>query len=213
MDLAVSDRNIPLLGGQEASTMATVSQMDQEFLRDLREHISRFLVRTARRLAGRAGRLLEIGPQERLEVRECFANYSVDTFDIVATYKPTYVGDITKRNISISDETYDCVVCIDVIEHTLDPFGAVQEMRRMLKHGGMLLISAPLNFRIHGPIPDCWRFTEHGFKVLLRDFEILDMDILESPGRDLFPVHYNVLAMNNKSRRVVDGDLKFRFID
>lgn len=95
---------------------------------------------------------------------------------------------------------------------TLDPFGAIREIRRILRQSGLLLISAPLNCRIHGPLPDCWRFTEHGFKVLLRDFEILDFDILESPGRDLFPLHYNVQAKNDKFKQTADADLKFRFI-
>jgi len=193
--------------------MATVSPMDENFLPMARDHITRFLQRTAKLLSGRSGRLLEIGPQGRTEAREFFANYSVDTFDIVDTYGPTHVGDITKRNESIPDETYDCVVCMDVIEHTLDPFAAVREMRRILKHGGFLLVSAPLNFRIHGPIPDCWRFTEHGFKALLRDFEISEIDILESPGRDLFPIHYNVLAKNDRYRQTADTEISFRFID
>lgn len=30
-------------------------------------------------------------------------------------------------------------------------------------------------------------FTEHGFKVLLRDFDVVKIDILETHGRDLFP--------------------------
>ena len=193
--------------------MAVVSQMDADFLQAGREHIARFLKRNAERLAGCSGRLLEIGPQDRTEVRQQFHNFAIDTFDIVDTHKPTFVGDITRHNEFVSDETYDCIVCMDVIEHTLDPFGAVREMRRILKQAGVLLISAPLNFRIHGPLPDCWRFTEHGFKVLLRDFEILEIDILEAPGRDLFPVHYNVLAKKDKLKRVADADLIFRFIE
>lgn len=193
--------------------MATVSQMDKDFLRMGRKHITRFLDRTAARLSAQSGRLLEIGPQDRSEVRERFGNYAIDTFDIVDTFKPTYVGDITKQNDFICDDAYDCVVCMDVIEHTLDPFGAVRELRRVLKHGGFLLTGAPLNFRIHGPIPDCWRFTEHGFKSLLRDFEVLEIDILETPGRDLFPMRYNVLAKNDKVKHGTEADLKFRFIE
>jgi SAM-dependent methyltransferase len=191
--------------------MAIVSEMDRQFLALGRDHITRFLQRIGKSLSGRPGRLLEVGPQGRSEVRECFPNYTIDTLDIVDTYNPTHIGDITRRNEIIPDHTYDCVVCMDVIEHTLDPFGAVQEMRRILKPSGQLLISAPLNFRIHGPIPDCWRFTEHGFKVLLRQFEILEIDILQAPGRELFPIHYNILA-----KRGTDGETApepvFRFI-
>ena len=192
--------------------MATVSQFDEETGVLARAHINDFVRRIANDLSSRTGRLLEIGPQERSLVRESFTNFAIDTFDIVDTYKPTHVGDITKHNASIPDSTYDCVVGMEVLEHTIDPFGGVREMRRILKDEGYLLVSAPLNWRIHGPIPDCWRFTEHGFKVLLRDFDIIEIDILETPGRDLFPIHYNVLARCNKSKQTADSDLKFRFI-
>ena len=193
--------------------MAKVSEFDEEMGVLARDHINRFLERVARQLAGRSGRLLEIGPQERSDVRRLFGNFVHETFDVVDTYRPTHVGNITRRNDFIPDATYDCVVCMEVLEHTLDPFGAVREIRRILKDGGELLVSAPLNWRIHGPIPDCWRFTEHGFKVLLRDFDIVEIDSLETPGRDLFPVHYNVLARNDKRKATADSDLEFRFID
>jgi SAM-dependent methyltransferase len=193
--------------------MAVESKIDADLMPLARDHLNRFLRRVGKDLAGLSGRLLEIGSQDRSDVRRAFASFTHDTFDIVDTHKPTHVGDITRHNPSIPDDTYDCVLCMEVLEHTLDPFGAVREMRRMLRQGGYLLVSAPLNWRIHGPIPDCWRFTEHGFKVLLRDFEILEIDILETPGRDLFPVHYNVLAKTDKHKCSRDSDLKFRFID
>jgi len=192
--------------------MATVSKFDEESGPIARKHINDFIVKVAKQLASGTGRLLEIGPQERSLVRQSFTNFQIDTFDIIDTYGPTYVGDITKHNVFIPDETFDCVFGMEVLEHTLDPFGAVREMRRILKDGGHLIVSAPLNWRIHGPIPDCWRFTEHGFKVLLRDFDIIEIDILETPGRDLFPIHYNVLAKCNKTKATPDSELKFRFI-
>lgn len=192
--------------------MATVSEFDETTMPMARGHINDFIIRIAKDLTSQSGRLLEIGPQERSLVRESFSNFQIDTFDIVETYQPTHVGDITKYNQSIQNETYDCVLGMEVLEHTLDPFGAVREMRRILKDGGFLLVSAPLNWRIHGPIPDCWRFTEHGFKVLLRDFDIVEIDILETPGRDLFPIHYNVLAKCNKEKNTQDSELNFRFI-
>jgi SAM-dependent methyltransferase len=193
--------------------MATVSKFDEESGPVAREHVNNFLRRMAKKFSDQKGKLLEIGPQERSLVRESFSNFDIETFDIVNTYKPTYVGDITKENILIPNETYDCVVGMEILEHTIDPFGAVREMRRILKHEGHLLVSAPLNWRIHGPIPDCWRFTEHGFKVLLRDFDIIEIDILETPGRDLFPIHYNVLAKCNKFKNTLDSEIKFRFIN
>lgn len=172
-----------------------------------------FIRNVADQLRNEHGKLLEIGPQDRSLVRECFTQYQIDTFDIVDTYKPTFVGDITRRNSQIEDSSYDCVACLEVLEHTLNPFSAVEELRRILKDGGYLLVSAPLNWRIHGPIPDCWRFTEHGWKVLLKDFDIVKWDILESPDRPLFPLKYNILARCNKEKNTRDEDIVFRFID
>jgi SAM-dependent methyltransferase len=194
--------------------MATVSQFDADTMPMAREHINQFIIKTARNLSHMTGgRLLEIGPQERSLVRESFTNFKIETFDIVDTYGPDHVGDITKHNDVIPDSTYDVVVGMEVLEHTLDPFAGVREMRRILKDGGYLLISAPLNWRIHGPIPDCWRFTEHGFKVLLRDFDNVQIESLETPGRDLFPIHYNAIGQCNKAKQTVDSELKFRFIN
>ncbi len=193
--------------------MATVSQFDNDTMPMAREHINQFIIKTAQRLSHmQGGRLLEIGPQERSLVRQSFTNFKIETFDIVDTYGPDHVGDITRQNVSIADSTYDVVACLDVLEHTLEPFAAMRELRRILKPGGYVLLSAPLNWRIHGPIPDCWRFTEHGFKVLLRDFDNVEIDSLETPGRDLFPIHYNALGQCNKTKKTSDGELTFRFI-
>jgi SAM-dependent methyltransferase len=192
--------------------MGTVSELDKEYFRLGRRHIEEFLQRTAAKLAHRSGRLLDIGPQDRNVVRIIFSNFQLETFDICDDHKPDVIGDITKHNECIPDGAYDCVLCLDVLEHTLDPFGAVRELYRILKDGGYLLVSAPFNFRIHGPIPDCWRFTEHGWKVLLRQFEILEIDILEAPGRELFPIHYNILARKVAGKETPVSDLKFRFI-
>jgi SAM-dependent methyltransferase len=192
--------------------VATPSKFDNDTFSLAREHLAAFVQKTSRLLADQSGKLLEVGPQERSLVRECFSNFAVDTFDVVNTYKPTIVGDITKVNAAIPDSAYDCVVCMEVIEHTLNPFDTIKEIRRILKHEGYLLISAPLNWRIHGPSPDCWRITEHGWNALLRDFDIVEIDNLESPGRELFPIRYNVLAKCNKFKNAQDNELTFRFI-
>lgn len=41
------------------------------------------------------------------------------------------------------DEMFDKVICLEVLEHLFDPKFAVQEMARVLKPGGLLLVSVP----------------------------------------------------------------------
>ena len=86
----------------------------------------------------------------------------ITTLDLVSDYNPDIIGDITKYNSHIEDSTYDIITCLEIIEHTINPFSAINELRRICKHDGYILFSAPLNWRIHGPVPDCWRITEIG---------------------------------------------------
>lgn len=123
-----------------------------------------------------------------------FNDYKLVTLDITDSTKPDVVADITKFNSHINDETYDALMCTEVLEHVVDPFAAIRELRRIVKTNGYILFTTPLNARIHGPVPDCWRFTEFGLKVLFRDFETIYFDKLNTPGRNLFPLHYGTVV-------------------
>lgn len=172
-----------------------VSKVDDEHLKIIRRNIVHFMKHVAKIYASRKGRLLDIAPQDHEGARPFFSiEINVDTFDLDPDSGRTYIGDITKRNESLDDNTYEYVVCTEVLEHTLQPFDALAEIWRILKPGGMLFLSVPFNLRIHGPLPDCWRFTEHGLRTLLRKFVILELNTVETPDRPLMPVHYTVVA-------------------
>lgn len=189
--------------------MISPSKFDQDTYELCREHLNKFIEKSARNLSGQNIKVLEIGAQGRSDVSEYFSNSTIETLDIVNDHNPTYLGDITKFNDHIPDSSFDIICCLEVLEHTLNPFSAVVELRRLLKDGGYLLASAPLNWRIHGPIPDCWRFTEFGWRVLLKDFEIIEIDKLETPDRNLFPMKYNILAKCDKNKNVDVYSIKF----
>lgn len=122
------------------------------------------------------------------------SGYKLITLDITDSTAPDVVADITKFNSHIPDESYDALMCTEVLEHVVDPFAAIRELRRIVKTGGYILFTTPLNARIHGPVPDCWRFTEFGLKVLFRDFETVYFNKLNTPGRNLFPLHYGAIV-------------------
>lgn len=174
---------------------ADVSHTDVEFLRIIRQRVVQFMVDVSEQYATSPGCLLDIAPQVHEGARPFFPKtISVDTFDIDAESGCTYTGDICTHNACLPSNSYDYVVCTEVLEHTLQPFAAVEEINRILKPGGFLFLSVPFNFRIHGPLPDCWRFTEHGLRALLRKFEIVELHGLDTPRRPLMPIHYTVVA-------------------
>lgn len=170
------------------------SVADREFLAEIRASVSRFVARAALRFDV-PGLVLDIAPHDQEGAAPHFRVAEVRTLDISREAGPDYVADICANNAAlIRAETFDTVVCTEVLEHTLDPFAAVREIHRMLKSGGHLLVTTPFNFRIHGPLPDCWRFTEHGLRALLSGWDIVELNEVPTPGRPLMPIHYTVIA-------------------
>jgi len=146
--------------------MATVSALDIENLEIIRNGVDQFISACAKRLAMRDGVILDIAPQTYKGAKGHFpATVKIETLDIDPKTTPTYVADICQTNAAISTDRFDVIVCTEVLEHVVQPFLAVEEIRRMLKPGGCLIGTTPFNFRIHGPLPDCWRFTEHGLRA------------------------------------------------
>lgn len=179
-----------------------ISEQDELFYRLAREHISAF---RSRRIYNPIARVLEIGPQHD----KWWPN--ADTMNITAGC--TFQHDITKKCPRIDDSTYDIVFCMEVLEHTVCPFSALREIRRILKPKGLLLASAPFNFREHHPRADCWRFGRDGWKVLLKDWDDMQMDVLMTPDRFLMPLHINVSAHCNKTKDVDASTIKFEDYD
>lgn len=172
-----------------------VSEMDELHLKLIRENVKNAIQRIANIFDKNDNVVLDIAPQDHQNSKNFFLNAKLNTLDINPMSGADYIADICKNNFEIiNEEQFDLVICTEVLEHTLNPFLAVEEVFRILKKGGTALFSTPLNFRIHGPLPDCWRFTEYGLRELLKCFSSVEINELKTENRDLFPVHYIVLA-------------------
>ena len=171
-----------------------ISEIDLRHYKMIRENVSRFL-KTCAEKYDTNGYLLDIAPQDHEGAKAYFSKMAVETLDINPISEATYIADLCQDNAdTIEGNRFDIVVCTEVLEHTLNPFAAVGEIKRILRKGGKVFFSAPFNFRIHGPLPDCWRFSEHGWRALLADgWKIIEIKSLES-DRFLAPVHYTVIA-------------------
>lgn len=75
-----------------------------------------------------------------------------------------YEGD----RLPFDDETFDCALSVQVLEHTPDPEPLVMEMGRVLKKGGLLILNAPFSFRLHEEPHDYFRYTPHGLAEMCR---------------------------------------------
>lgn len=172
-----------------------VSETDKRYLKLIREDVSEFIKTSSIDYDKSGGLVLDIAPQDHEGAKPYFKKSKIETLDIDPISGATYIADICKDNSdTIPESHFDVVVCTEVLEHTLNPFKAVDEIFRILKKGGIALISVPYNFRIHGPLPDCWRFTEHGLKVLFDEYTIIKLESLDDENRFLAPIHYTMIA-------------------
>jgi SAM-dependent methyltransferase len=172
-----------------------VSQVDIDHLAMIRANIESFMEDMGVRFARSGHLLLDIAPQDH-KGAEPFLPEGVryHTLDINPDSNATYVADLCKCAPLVGCNKYDLIVCTEVLEHTRQPFDAVTSIYDMLKPGGYVFVSTPFNFRVHGPLPDCWRFTEHGLRELFSSFEITELKALEAPNRFLMPIQYTLIA-------------------
>lgn len=73
-------------------------------------------------------------------------------------------------------DSVDLVVSSQVLEHVEDPRKCMREAHRILKPGGVLILSVPFVWEVHNYPRDYWRFSDQAIRQLLTGFEILTLD-------------------------------------
>jgi SAM-dependent methyltransferase len=75
------------------------------------------------------------------------------------------------------DDSFDGLILTEVLEHCINPHGAMREVFRVLKPGGLLLVTSPFVWPWHGTeaYHDYWRFTHEGWLLLLQAFTQIDI--------------------------------------
>jgi len=87
---------------------------------------------------------------------------------------PDVVADA--RDLSgFEDGSVDVVFLLEVLEHVPDPQTAVDEIHRVLRKDGTLLLTTPFAFEIHDAPHDYHRFTRFGLAHLLRGFSRVEI--------------------------------------
>jgi len=129
------------------------------------------------------GTLLDIGCGEK-PYKEMAAPYVREHIgvDHEATFHDKSNIDLpgTAYRVPLEDNSVDCVLCTDVLEHLEEPKEAVAEAFRVLKPGGSAIYTVPLFWHLHETPRDFYRFTKYGLQYLFESngFEVVEITAL-----------------------------------
>lgn len=87
--------------------------------------------------------------------------------------------DFESVDRTLGGARFGTVFCLSVLEHCEQPFVVADNLTRLLRPGGKVVISAPFSWIYHAFPGDYWRFTHQGIRKL---FPGLDFD---HPGNHL----------------------------
>ncbi|MHA1712712.1 MAG: class I SAM-dependent methyltransferase [Candidatus Ranarchaeia archaeon] len=94
---------------------------------------------------------------------------SAITVDIDLTRDVDVVADA--HRLPFKDGSFDYIVCTEVLEHLYHPHIAIDEMCRLLRPNGKLILTTRFIFPIHDKPYDYFRYTRYGLRMLFKNWE------------------------------------------
>lgn len=95
------------------------------------------------------------------------------SIDLDVANNPDMVADA--HALPFPDNSYDIVICREVLEHVKDPKQVILELHRVLTPRGTLLLSTRFLFPIHEAPEDRWRFTKYSLAELTTAFSSVEI--------------------------------------
>jgi ubiquinone/menaquinone biosynthesis C-methylase UbiE len=186
----------------------------------------RSLHRAVRAMSGLAsGRLLDVGVGERpyaayfahvdryvgIEYPPAIVDKEPLFWDVVAGRlhgRVDVFGDGAR--LPFADASFDTVMATEVLEHLPDPRIALREMVRVLRPGGVALVTVPFTEPLHFLPQDYWRFTPSGLRRLAHEAGLV-VERIDPRGNSTLAVHANlsqwILRTFAARRTQLDGSI------
>lgn len=169
------NRRCPRVGEINFGTLRRLTPISREFGYDRglpvdRYYIDQFLARYAQDVRGR---VLEVGDST---YTQRFGGVRVTRSDVLHVVEgnpnATFVADLTAAD-ALPSESFDCVILTQTLHLIYDMKAALRHLQRILKPGGVLLITVPgISQVVKCAWGDdwCWALTLQSARMLLEEF-------------------------------------------
>jgi SAM-dependent methyltransferase len=187
---AAGDRNLlrllrarprPVISSRAASVPAPHRSTAAE--RVLYNQLSNALAEAAASHA--SGRLVDIGcgskPWAQLFAPYVTEHIGVDPKPPPAPHDVDFVADA--YDVPLPDSSADTVLVTEVLEHLEEPVRALEEVRRLLRPGGAIIITTPLLFPVHEKPRDFFRYSPYGLEHVMRRAGLDDITVRPLSGQ------------------------------
>jgi SAM-dependent methyltransferase len=127
---------------------------------------------------------LQVEEGQPNDVRPLFSGKSFTGTDFRSGPGVDRVEDL--RSLTYADGEIGSALCLDTLEHCADPLTACKEMHRVLRDGGVCVITSVMLIGVHAHPNDYFRFTPEGFRSLLEPFDDVDVASWGDPENPFF---------------------------
>lgn len=99
--------------------------------------------------------------------------------------------------------TFDSILCSDVLEHIANPFAFMAETARVLKPGGDLMLMVPFFYWLHETPHDYYRYTEFALRKMCTDN---NLEVIELKAYGGYPdVLFDLISKGLGKSRIMAG--------
>lgn len=104
------------------------------------------------------------------------------------------------EKLPVDDDSFDHVLCTEVLEHVSDPAVFLTELKRVLRRGGTLILTVPWAARLHHLPHDYYRFTRFGLAAALVNAGFSSLSI-EERGSDVAVIANKLVVLTMRLLR------------